>query len=108
MKIKGTELQDFMNTGWPQPEDHWFWDHDVFEDTPDPDTVYETSELGPIQYQGTGEDPTRGQGYDVAKAVRAWRKSRVVDTFTVEVPKAEVEVFRAMMKTHGFAVKAGH
>ncbi len=108
MKIKGVELQEFLQTGWPQPEDDFYMDHDVFDGAPDPKTTYETDDLGPIQYQGSGEDPTRGEGYDMAKLIRAWRKKRTTEVFTVEVPKDKVEAFKALIQQHGFPQKAGY
>ncbi|MTJ93884.1 MAG: hypothetical protein F8N36_13650 [Desulfovibrio sp.] len=97
MKIKGAELKSFLDEAWPQPFDDWFWDHDIFDGDPDPETVYDTDDLGPIMHQGSGEDPTRGDGYDLAKLIRRWRKERDFDVLMVTVPKARTEEIKAAL-----------
>ncbi|QGZ14247.1 hypothetical protein PP940_gp184 [Rhizobium phage RL2RES] len=92
MKIIGSELILFLREAWPEPHDNWYWDNDLFEDRPDgePDPVkfYDTDELGPIMYQGPGDDPSNG-GYDIAKLVRKWRKEKTTEIYSVEIPKGK-------------------
>lgn len=92
MKIIGAELIQFLDEAWPEPVDHWYWDNDLFEDRPngepDPEKTYDTDELGPIMYQGPGDDPS-GDGYDIAKLVRKWRKEKKSETYAVEIPKGK-------------------
>jgi hypothetical protein len=95
MKINGAELQQFMDTGWPGldegKEDDWYWDHDVF-DAPLSDATYDTRDIGPIMYQGSGEDPSpHGDGYDLGKLIKDWRKKRDSDVVTVLIPKDKTE-----------------
>lgn len=100
MKIKGAELIEFMNTGWPGGEDDmdWYWDHDLFEQ-PDPTATYDTEDIGPLYYQGKGKDPTDGNGRDLARLIRAWRKKRTTDLFVVRVPKGKEDELKAFLKT---------
>lgn len=100
MKVKGDELAAFVAHGWPKPEDDWYWDHDCF-DEPDPSAVYETDEIGPVQHQGDGTDPTNGAGYNLATLIKRWRKERDYDVLTVEVPKALTDAVRAAVVTAG-------
>ncbi len=90
MKIKGAELADFIKNGWP--DDDYYWETDAFEDTPGNEPVaeetYDTDELGPLFWQGKRPDPTDGQGLDLARAIRAWRKSRDTRIMVIRVPKS--------------------
>lgn len=95
MKIKGDELITFMAEAWPQPVDDWYWDHECFDGDPEPDAVYETDEIGPIQHQGRGDDPTNGDGHNLATLIKRWRKARDFDVFTVDAPKVHVAAIRA-------------
>lgn len=104
MKISGAELIAFMDSGWPKPDDDWYWDHDLFEN-PVPDEMYDTDEIGPIFYQGRFDDPTHGEGYNLAALVRRWRKDRDCDVFSVTVPKAKADEARATLKALGATVK---
>ncbi|QIG69795.1 hypothetical protein EVB81_226 [Rhizobium phage RHph_I46] len=92
MKIKGAELIQFLDTGWPKPEDDYYWDNGLFEDRPngepDPEVTYDTDELGPILYQGPDPDPIP-EGLDLAKLIRKWRKTQTTESFVVEVPKGK-------------------
>lgn len=99
MKISGSELQKFCMEAWPGGPDctDWFWDHDLFDDEPEADSIYETDDLGPILFQGSGEDPTSGEGYDLERLIRGWHRSRGYDLFTVEVPKIRAEAFRSSL-----------
>jgi len=99
VKIKGNELQAFMNEAWPG--DDWYWDHELFED-PEPDVEYDTDEIGPVQYQGSDIDPTNGDGYDLATLIRRWRRNRDYDVVTVLVPKGNGDAFKALMKQSGY------
>jgi hypothetical protein len=93
MKVKGSELIQFMAEAWPgedkeETKDDWYWDHEVFEE-PDPEATYETDELGPILFsRGSGrEDPTDGEGLNLATLIKRWRKARAFDMFLIQVPK---------------------
>lgn len=103
MQIKGVELAAFMKEAWPDSgtpqEDDWFWDHDLFDDQPHVDMSYDTDDLGPIQYQGNGEDPTSGEGYDIARLIRKWRKTRDCDILAVAVPREKVAEFKDNLKS---------
>lgn len=107
MKISGAELKAFMDEGWPQPDDDWYWDHDVFDGDPDPSPgmTYETDDLGPIHYQGSKADPTDGEGYDLGACIRQWRKQRDGELLTILVPKARVSEFKKALKTFGATVQ---
>jgi len=91
VKISGSELQRFMDEAWPKPEDDWYWDQDVF-DVPDPLATYDTDDIGPIQHQGReSDDPTGGDGYNLATLVKRWRKTRDCDIVTALIPKGKTE-----------------
>lgn len=90
MKIKGSELRQWMDEAWPGPGEDWYWDHDLF-DEPDPNATYSTDEIGPILHQGSGEDPTEGYGYDLAALIRKWRKTRTHTAIVLTVPNGDVE-----------------
>jgi hypothetical protein len=89
MKIKGAELKDFIKNGWP--DEDYYWETDAFEDTPGYEPVagetYDTDVLGPLFWQGKRPDPTGGQGLDLARAIRAWRKSRDTRVVVIRVPQ---------------------
>lgn len=104
MKIKGAELREFMDSAWPKPDDDWYWDHDIFDPLPDPEATYDTDEIGPIQYQGSGDDPTDGTGYNLATLIKKWRKSRTHDTLIVSVQKESMEKFVAVTKSLGGSI----
>lgn len=97
MKVKGRELQQFMNEAWPSED--WFWDHDLFED-PDPDETYDTDDIGPLMYQG--RDDVRRTELDLAVLIRKWRKERDFDVFTVTVPKDKSLEFELLIKSAGY------
>jgi hypothetical protein len=101
MKVKGSELAVWMAEGWPAPEDDWCWDHELFEEAPAPEEVYDTDELGGLIFQGRGDDPTRGDGYDIGKLIRKWRKERDFDIITIEVPKARTEEIKSAIAALG-------
>ena len=100
MKVKGDELIAFVEQAWPKPEEDWYWDHECF-DHPDPSAVYDTDEIGPVQYQGHEEDPTNNNGYNLATLIKRWRKDRDYDVLTVEVPKAQTDAVRAAIISAG-------
>ena len=94
MKIKGSELRFFMDDGWPG--DDWYLESDF--DEPDPDEEYDTSDTV-IRYQGRNEDPTHGEGHDLGKLIRKWRKARTSAFLTVIVPKESEDAMRAAIAT---------
>ena len=104
MKIKGSELALWMDSGWPKPEDDWYWDHDLFDDKPDPEIQYDTDELGGVIYQGSGEDPSHGEGLDIGKLIRKWRKERDFDVLTITVSKGQTESVKAALTALGVEV----
>jgi hypothetical protein len=101
MKIKGAELQQFTEEAWPGED--WYWDHGLF-DEPDLDETYETDDVGPILYQGLGDDPSGGKGYDLGALIRKWRKARDFDQFTIQVKKPDVERVRAALLGVGIKI----
>jgi hypothetical protein len=106
MKVKGYELQQFMDEAWPG--DDWFWDHDLFEE-PDPNSIYDTDEIGPVLYGGAmpeRDDPTDGHGHDLAVLLRRWRKARTTSSLLVECPKDRVDAVVAAIKEMGLKVRA--
>lgn len=103
MKIKGSELIAFLREGWPQPEDDWYWDHDVF-DEPNPGETYDTDEIGGIHFQGGSEDPTKGEGYDLAALIRRWRKNSTHKVITVSIPKDRFNEFKSFLKSIGGSI----
>jgi hypothetical protein len=100
MIISGLELKEFSKTGWPVDENNWYWDHDLFEDPLD-DEKYDTDDIGAILWQGSETDPTGGEGIDLEKAIKKWRKTRVKDMFTFWIPKDKAEEFLNYVKSIG-------
>lgn len=105
MKIRGAELQQWVDA-WPDGPD-WYLDSGVDDfnlDTIDPETTYNTDDMGYLGYQGADAL----SGFDAARSVegsiRAWRKKRDFDTLVVTVPKADREKFTAMCKSNGWRV----
>lgn len=90
MKITGAELLDFIKHGWPS--DDYYWEHDCFEDNPDgnplPTETYDTEDFGPLLWQGHAPDPTRGEGLDLDKVIRLWRRDRDSRTVIIRLPNA--------------------
>ena len=88
MQIQGSELQQFIDEGWPGED--YYWDTDMLEDTPDgkalPDIQYDTDDFGRLLWQGHGPDPTSGAGLDLAKVIKVWRKSRTSRILRIRVP----------------------
>lgn len=76
MKVTGDELREFMDTGWPQPEDDWYWDHDLWLHLPLRGHTYNTDDIGGILYQGKDIDPTKGEGYDLDACIKQWRRDK--------------------------------
>ena len=102
MKIRGAELAQWMEEGWPG--DDFCWDHDQFESEPAPETTYDTDDLGGLWFQGPGEDPSKGEGYDVGALVRRWRKTRTRDVFTVTCRKEETAALKELLRGRGATV----
>ena len=99
MKIKGGELKLWMDEDWPG--DDYYWDHELFDDEPDVELTYDTDDLGALLYQGRDEDPTGGDGLDLAKMIRRWRKTTGKAVFSVAVPKDKQDEFKAYVKSVG-------
>lgn len=103
MKIKGAELSAFLSdesSWWPQPPGDWFMELD--KGMIDQQMIYETSEIGGfVFYMGREEDPTDGEGYDISKFIRRWRKSRSHTFFAASIPNDRVEEFKAFVKSIG-------
>lgn len=104
MKIKGSELQQFLDEAWPGKD--WYWDHECFDEYPEPGVTYDTYELGNVLYQGKmGCDPTNGQGYDLGALIRAWRKTRTHDLLYVAVPKEFLQTFKEFCRANKVELK---
>ena len=104
MKVKGNELPAWIESDWPGQDGDFYWEHDCFDSDPEPDVLYDTSAFC-IMYQGDGEDPTHGEGYDLGKLIRAWRKRRSFDILTVTVPRHLTEIVIETLKEIGASVK---
>jgi len=101
MKIKGSELQFFMDDGWPG--DDWYLECNF--DFPDPDEEYDTADME-ICYQGRNHDPSFD--YDLGKLIRKWRKTRTSAFLTVIVPKASEDALRsAIASVAGAKIQGG-
>jgi hypothetical protein len=87
----------FPGCGTPQADD-WYWDHDLFDELPEPNAIIDTDDLGSIRYQGDGEDPAP-DGFDVAVLIRKWRKLQTNDLLMVYVPKEHNEAFKQFLKS---------
>jgi hypothetical protein len=89
MKILGAELQQWMDEDWPGED--YYWNHDEFDEITDPEVTYDTADLGPLLWQGTGDDPSRGLGMDIDRRINAWRKKRpeTKTTSMVEIIRAD-------------------
>lgn len=110
MKITGAELKEFMDKGWPQPDEDWYWDHEEFDERrfggdPDPAATYDTAALGPVFFQGSGPDPTKGDGYDLAALIRQWRRERDSDVLTVLSPKSKTPEIKKALKALGASIR---
>jgi hypothetical protein len=92
MKILGAELQLWMDKDWPG--DDYYWSHDVFDEVADPEVTYETADLGPLLWQGTGDDPARGMGMDIDRRINAWRKKRPKTNTSSMVEVVRMENFK--------------
>ena len=110
MKIKGSELIRFLDDetgGWPQfpTPSCWYWDHEEFDESPDPDIIYDTEALGPILWQGDDGVPAREMGVpediDVAVLIRRWRKQQKMIVIEVEVEKENLSYVRKVIKDLG-------
>lgn len=101
MKITGAELQQFMDTGWPKPENDWCWDHDLFEDRPDHETVYDTSEIEGLFWQGSSAPPDGKYDLSLDGQIRKWRKARTTETIVIEAPKDRRDELLAAIKAVG-------
>lgn len=97
MKIKGAELKQFMEDGWPS--DEWYWDHEVFEEDPEPEITYETADIGPLYFQGSA--PHDGSALDLAHLIRKWRKERDFEVLTINVKKSDVGKVRSYLAELG-------
>jgi hypothetical protein len=97
MRIKGHELAEWMNTGWPS--DDWYWEHDLFDEEPDPDATYDTAEIDGLLYQG--RDPDVKDLPSIDTLIRRWRKSRDFVAIAVDCPKGAEAEIRAYLKSKG-------
>lgn len=88
MKIKGIELNAFMDQAWPG--DDWYWQHDLFDEYPEPEVIYDTNELSDLFWQGAGNRDS----LSLESLIRQWRKSKVSTDFVVTVPNEHVEQFK--------------
>ena len=106
MKITGHELKQWMDEAWPG--DDWYWDHDAFDDEPNPVTKYDTVEIGPVLFCSDVEgkvDPTDGEGLDLDLLIRKWRKTKTHANYVVTIKLGQVDEFLEYMKSSKFDVK---
>ena len=90
MKITGTELRTWMAEAWPHPD--CYWDHDLFEESPEVGVDYDTSEIGDLRWQGkASEKPFEGDRLPLDDLIRKWRQDRIFTPVLILVPKAGAE-----------------
>lgn len=101
MKIKGEELLRWVDEAWPG--DDWYWEHDLFEAEPEPDKVYDTSEIEGLLYQGPRHiEPPDMPSIDTL--IRRWRKERDQSMLFVDCPKAVEAEVREYLRSKGCKV----
>lgn len=88
MKIQGVELNTFMEQAWPS--DDWYWEHDLFDEYPELEVVYDTNELGDLFWQGVDNRDS----LSLESLIRQWQKSKLSTDFVVTVPNEHVEQFK--------------
>lgn len=106
MKVKGAELNLFLDEGWPQ-QDAWWEDHEEeFDSEPfDPDTVFDLTRAGVICFPMPGPDSHLRDGVkDFEKVFRAWRKSSKSTVLSVTVLKEDEDEFRALCRERKWTV----
>jgi len=97
MKIKGHELAAWLEEGWPS--DDWYWEQDLFEDAPDPEATYDTSEIEGLFYQG--RDPDVKEILSIDTLIRRWRKSRDLVSISFDCPKSLEDEVRSYLASKG-------
>lgn len=110
MKVTAKELQEYFDT---YPEDDWYGEdcEGDFDEVRKlavraPETLVEMSDFdGVWVWQGTGKDPTSGDGISIVKDFKRWRKTRTHQLFCVSVPKQDVETFTQLMKNCAWKVE---
>lgn len=100
MKIKGGELQKWMDEGWPG--DDWYWEHELFDDNPEPDQSYDTGDINGLYYQGKSPEVRELPSIDTL--IRRWRRSRDFALLSVDCPKAVEDEIREYLKLKGCKV----
>ena len=88
MKIKGLELNAFMEQAWPG--DDWYWDHDLFEEFAEPEVVYDTDDISDLFWQGAGHKDSLSLEF----LIKQWRKNKASTNFIVTIPNQYVELFK--------------
>ncbi len=108
------DILDFVNNGWPQPEESWYMEDVPFTDREDvesddlgyflTDTALYSSRIpaedvdGAILWQGKeGRDPTNGRGYSFKKKLDAFLKSRTTTTVLVDIPNDKLEQLKTFV-----------
>jgi hypothetical protein len=114
LQIPAQELADFMNTGWPKPEDSWYYDdkdddlwEKTFKEDPknpslyvaiDPTALINLHEFeASILFQGPGEDPTHGEGYSLVSTFMKWQAQQTSLKLVVEIPKDKLKELTAFL-----------
>lgn len=100
MKITGSELQLFIDQFWPS--DDWYWDHEEFDDNPDPLKTYYTDMLGDLYWQGKPDEcPVESKEISLDRLINKWRKERDFDLLTISIPKGQLDVVKAALAAVG-------
>lgn len=108
VKLTGQEYNEFCNSDvWGED---WYWDETLFrhngkevDDLGELDPADEVIVLEGTIFKGSTHDAV---AIDAVPFVRKWLKSRSVVTVMVEVPKEQIEAFKADMKAKNLKVFA--
>jgi hypothetical protein len=100
VKLTGQEYNDFCNSDvWGKD---WYWDETLFlhngkevDDLGELDPTDEVILLEGTVFKGSTHDAV---AVDALAFVRKWLKARTVTTLMVEVPKDQIEAFKADMR----------
>jgi hypothetical protein len=120
MKARGSDLIEFFKS-WPPGDDVYHDETPFSEDgegvlrlvddvgNPDGDVVEPGQkydfDYGCLGWQGKTAEPA-GFDDDFPRVFRKWVKARTTSSFGVDVPKDQVDAFKALMKERGWKVTA--
>lgn len=117
-KAIGADILSFYDA-WPMGRE-WYHDDcdieitgDEGEHLLDPTKKYDLDDFGTICWQGDGDCPERlevggsnlvveGFGLEFGYVLRAWLKATNNSTFSITVPKDQVEALKALAKERGW------